>query len=294
MDDWLTLLVSSFLGFGLLGAILIYAERRLTSMPCPYCLEPIPKDVSKKGVPCPECEHPPERSDVFIESSGECSLCQSANPSVNLWDGQSYCESCVQEVSPSLIATSNDYMLSEDLPYETRTILKRAGWFYFRVILAWSLMWGVPLAITSGLADGLFVFGMWFLLGTPIVILWSIASSLSFPLANIRTMVWHGQLLIRMGTSLHVVPLRDCSWYEGVMSDTTVLKTGLFLRGPSLVIELPKRDFKEGNMLAVGCTPESREIWRAFLTIADVPVSYKQTTRTWFSQVFRRFRKKRT
>lgn len=283
--DWLTLLVSAFLGFGLLGAILIYAGRRLASMPCPYCLESIPKDVSKKGVPCPECEHPPERCDVIIEPNGECPLCQSANPSVDLWDGQSYCESCVQDVSPNLLATSDDYIFSEDLPFEIRGILTRAGWFYFRLILGWAFLWGIPVAITGGLADGLFIFGMWFLLRTPIVILWSIAASLSFPLANIRTMVWQNQLLIRMGTSLHAVPLQNCSWYEGEMSDTTVLKTGLFLRGPSLVIDLPKRDFKEGNNLAVGCTPEALEVWRAFLTIDNVPVGYKMTTRTWFLQV---------
>jgi len=294
MDSWLTMLLSAFIGFGLLGAVLVYVERRLTSVSCPHCFKSIPKDTLKKRVPCPECEHPLQDLDVETKPTGECSLCQSQNPNATLWDGHSYCESCVGDVSPALLPLADNYMLSEELPYQIRVIGKRACWLYLRFVGGLpALILGFPMAITGGLKDGLFIGGFLLSIGVPVALVWSLASSFSLPLMKLKTMIWRGQLILRMGTHLYVMPLNDCSWYEGVMSDITIWQHGHLLRGPSLVIELPKSEFPEGNRLVVGCTSDSLEIWRAFLTIAKVPVGYKKTPRTWFSQVFRRSRKKR-
>jgi len=86
-------------------------------------------------------------------------------------------------------------------------------------------------------------------------------------------MAWNRQLIIRIGTRLIVVPLADCKWREGKLSQMTLWSYAFLLRGSVLIVKLPKEKSKDGFLVAVGYTNETREIWKSFFEIAEVPQS---------------------
>jgi hypothetical protein len=190
--------------------------------------------------------------------------------------------------SPALLAAADQPLFSEELPYRVSDIAKRSIWHFFRAIAGFAALIGVPVAIFSGFADGVFIFGVLFLVGTPVILLFSLAASAALPLMRIKMIVWRGKFIVRTGTHMLVADLTDCSWREGRLSDLTIWNLDFLLRGPSLIVVLPKSISPDGNCVAVGCTLATLEIWRSFFTIARVPVVQDTLTPKSVSKVNRK------
>ena len=279
-------MLSAFLGIGTLASIFIYLSRRFSSVPCPHCFKSIPKDTHKYSVPCPECSSIISGPLVTAATPEECVQCKSTSRVTPLWDGNVYCRSCIVDQSPALLAAAHNDLYTETLPYRVGDLAKRALWYLLRLIGGFAAFFGLPMVITSGIADGAFLFGVLFLCGTPVILLWTMALSAALPLMRIKMTVWRGQMIVRVGTHLLVAPLADCSWRDGEMSELTIWKFGFLLRGPSIIVELPKSVSPDGNCVAVGCTSAALEIWRSFFTIAGVPVMPRKSKRSWFKKMF--------
>lgn len=288
MFGWLQMLIAAFVGFMALGAVLIYVSRRLSSAACPACFKSVPKNGLKLGMPCPECEHVASLETNARVLERQCRFCATDSNVTHLWDGQSYCRDCMCNVSTELWIAASKPVLSEDLPYETAEVAKRALWFYLRVVIGFSAFWGLLASIAAGLRDGAWFFGIWLMIGLPVCFLWTLATTVSFPLAKTKSMVWSGQFMVRIGTQLVVAPLTDISWRIGRMSQHTVSNGGFLMRGPSVIIELPNSTAGNENCVAVGCTPNELEVWRSFLTIADVRVASDKRKRNPLARLLRR------
>lgn len=238
-------------------------------------------------MPCPECEMLPAVSAVETVPKTECCLCGSRSQVAVLWDAKKYCDSCIRSVSTKLVAAASNRVLSEELPYNTSEICKRALWWTIRFVGAFAAFWGVMFAVAAGIRDGVWFFGVWLMCGLPVICLWTLAASIALSLMKTKTMIWNGTFMVRMGSHLLIAPLKDISWREGQMSQHTLSKFGHLLRGPSLIVELPESVAEDGNCVAVGCTAGSMEIWRSFFTIAGIPASDTKPKKGWFSNLFR-------
>ncbi len=239
----------------------------------------IPRDAEKLGLPCPECTQHLGAATDSAPATADCCLCQSTHTTTVLWDGNAYCHCCITAVSPALLAAALIPVLAEELPYRVPEIATRAFWYMVRLVVGFAAFWGVLAAIASGIRDGAWFFGIWLLCGIPVILLWTSAASIALPLMKTKTMAWRGKLIVRLGSGLLVAQLTDISWRDGVMSEHTIWKFSNLLRGPSLIVELPKSVSPEGNCVAVGCTPDAMEVWRAFFTISKVPIAQNTQSR---------------
>ena len=290
---FIVILVTFPVVVGGLVTLILLLSYRMSSRECPHCFRRIPKDALDKGVPCPECGTELAESDYAIPTdltNHPCRECGASIDCVELWDGETYCTTCVEKHSPQLLELVGSKQLTEDMPYSIGAVTLRMFLFGFAVIGGFATIVALPFAIGGNWQKALQFFGVILLIGSPVILLKTCAGAAAMPLMRLKVMAWNRQLIVRLGTSLLIAPLAECSWHEGKLSQMTVWKYAvLLLRGPALIVELPKETAKHGNRVAVGYTPETFDIWQSFFTIAGVPRTPPK--QSWWS---RRKRKKAT
>lgn len=274
-------LISYFLLFFLTvgggGTALLWLVWRIQTRDCPNCYQRIPKSLIERGLPCPVCgsilgegqtlgsEVAESNCTVCNTSLGDCEL-------LALWDGRHYCRNCLQATGLETTgAVDTGLVLSEDVPDSAISVAGRASILYLLLMSGFAGLIAILAGIFNGLLAALNVFGVLMLLSSPVVLLFTYASWLAMTMIRPRTTAWNGQLIIQSGPTVMVAPLAECYWAEGKASQTNVMKIGFFFRGNAIVVEVPARYARDGNRIAVGFTPETYELWKAFLTLARVP-----------------------
>jgi len=194
---------------------------------------------------------------------------------VCLWDGKSYCRSCVRDVSSHLLAAvEHSGVLSEQISVAPRDAVRdqlrlwavmgpliivgmlccaAANGQPFRDVVVLALVILVP-------AIALTTFGGWRNAA-------SVRGAIEVKDGNLT--VWHpvyGKVEWR---------LSDCRWYLGnVRAASSFIPRGVYLRRKIVVIECPlnlgKLPFTIWERVPCGLTPQTRIIWEAFLKLADV------------------------
>ncbi len=261
---------------GGMATLITWLSRRLSSTECPFCLRRIPKDTFKYCVPCPECGTEFSETntlDDIVDSTSSCAQCASSIDCIPLWDGKSYCSSCLEKQSPGLLQAAGPNQLGEAMPYSISVVAWRMFLFAFAAIGGFAMFIAVSVAIAGDWQMALQGFAIFLLIGSPFIILWTCGGAAAMPLMRLKVMAWNRQLIIRIGTRLIVVPLADCKWREGKLSQMTLWSYAFLLRGSVLIVKLPKEKSKDGFLVAVGYTNETREIWKSFFEIAEVPQS---------------------
>src|SRR5690606_8449198 len=92
---------------------------------------------------------------------------------------------------------------------------------------------------------------------------------------------WNGRFMARCSSRLVVAPFSDCTWREGCFSEMTAWKYASLFRRPAIVITFPTES-GGSEKVAVGLAPQFYELWKSFLTLADVPLTPpKRRQRFW-------------
>ena len=267
------------------ATLLSLLTRRFTSRECPQCLQRIPKSAFTNSVPCPECGAEltvSERTSPDFGSNSVCGKCGRSVGCVTLWDGKSYCAICIGEQSPQLLNAVAASMYAEVIPCSIGTLAWRM--FLFSVASIGSI--AGTMALLVGLLSGdwqnaLTGIAVILLLGLPVIVLFTAGGPLQLAFARFKVIAWNGLLIVRHDMRLLIAPLADCTWREGKQSQMTLHRYAFLMRGPALIVELPKTIAKEGNYVAVGCTDETREVWRSFFEICAIPHSPQK--KAWWS-----------
>lgn len=206
-----------------------------------------------------------------------CSSCGATTCSagfVRLWDGNTYCVQCIKAASPDLL----DHVRNHDVLEETfrYPALKLAGVWALFLAIGWSSIWLIfPLVtILGGKIDLLESIRAWALIsgfGLPIILVFSLAHAGGYALHRPTVSVDAGEVTVTQRGKSETVPLSQCEWYLGKISDMDLLQNTVILKKPALIVVLPPAEGREAREVAVGVNDGTRAIWQAFLTLAKAP-----------------------
>jgi hypothetical protein len=225
-----------------------------------------------------------------------CRKCGRSNPpyqTVRLWDGCDYCVDCVDAAHPEMAAIARRHRpLQDTMPWSAREVAAHCLWRTVRlgflcgcvlVALGWLLSseemrpaGRSAAALTVGIL-GLFTlvsmlagaFYYYFIVGT-------------FDSLRLTVSIWDGRLIIsnRMYGDGIDVPLSACDWHLGKVREGHLwwMRTGMcrwgYPRAPAIVLTFVSHEygwlFRSRNSVPVGYCDESRNLWQAFLELADV------------------------
>lgn len=244
---------------------------RCRTFTCPECSREVDRScLSKTAASCPYCfwraTAPKPRNGQPPE--GPCRRCGSRLHGRNwtlLWDGHSYCKECIDRAHPELFERAiADHEIVESMPrfraYMFRWFVVTGFGTLFLIVLLVGLVTGKSDA-AFWQASGAFVFGV-----GGFVTLFMALAALGQP--QIKVKVFDGELTVQVGYASNSFPLNECKWQWGSLSQMRNLiapdKTAVLIRLPGGYGRHKSRH------AAVGFTDESREIWQAFLKLADV------------------------
>ncbi len=263
-------------------------QRRLGSTECPHCFQRIPKDAFKHGLPCLECGAVLAEAQSRVDTSRlprACRKCVTGDDCLELWDGEVYCRNCIGKQSSRLLQAAESDQLGEEMSYSIPSIAWRMFLFAMATMIGFSTLVAVLLIVAGGGREAPGAFAVVLVISSPVIVMFTAGVSIALPLLRPKTIVWNRQLIVRLGSQLRVSSLAECRWYEGRMSQVNVWGSGFLLRGKALIVEIPNVKTGEGNRMAVGCTDESREIWKSFFELAEIP--QKRRKQSWWSSWFR-------
>ncbi|MCH8045827.1 MAG: hypothetical protein IID44_19115 [Planctomycetes bacterium] len=189
---------------------------------------------------------------------------------VPLWDGHDYCEQCVGDADPELVAYARSHdVIAETLERHlvrftkilvfvvlfvlavTMLCLVPTGWLF--VVLDW-----LPLMLTATC-----VVAFSAILSTVMFLFfWSegVSHRESFP----RTVsVQGGQVAVKSHETVESCPLSECRWYEGNSQEDQI--NWYLPKRQAILFDTPI------GIFAIGWTAEAYGFWKAFLTVAQIP-----------------------
>lgn len=160
--------------------------------------------------------------------------------------------------------------------------LKCAGTFAVSVIATWSLaLLFLPLTATrtEELLEAIQVWAGLTAMSVPVAAVFSLWTAASVARHRLTVSVAAGKLTVTGHGASLVIPLAQCEWYIGSISETNMLNYSernghgdiAFLQAPALIIRSRTTDEADTQRVAVGVTPEMRAVWQAFLKLARVP-----------------------
>jgi hypothetical protein len=193
---------------------------------------------------------------------------------IHLWDGHDYCRTCVETKSPRLARyAAEPPVLEETMPHSPWRIVWQNFVFYWASAMA---LFGT-IAFFAGLENGgirgglqgLLVVQLWIL---PVIVTFSFGIAVSFSLSRPTFTVREGEITVRTGCHWSTTcRLTDAAWFRGRSMQTNFLGRYLLPGGPRVLIVLPRGDEREDRLAPVGFSEFTRDVWTAFLTLADIP-----------------------
>ncbi len=216
---------------------------------------------------------------IKTTSAGACPGCgeklDGRHP-VHLWDGRDYCRECVQQASPALLNAAEAFHRPEE------TLTYSAWKVFHRISLTLAALFNAvfgSIAFFVGWQRGGVLEGAASLAVCAVFLLamaWLFAALHAWFFSIERPSVSVGQDTLRVvhgdeGSATY--RLSDCEWYIGALRDTDSIRDKAMWpdhlpRRPAVILVPPRSETGRRLCVAVGYTPETLEIWRAFLTLA--------------------------
>lgn len=193
-----------------------------------------------------------------------------------LWDNNWYCFRCVELASARLAERARDSDALVETVVPDRGWRLRGTWFYTVpafIALALCVVLGGLAGLVSGSVFVSLYLGAAFLCD----VLWMRPKHLrrAYPKS---LSVSQGVLTITTPAGQLRSPIVDCKWFEGRLWDT---EDGLVSKNQDAIVLLVRgRGTRNIRILACGSSVETREQWKAFLSLAGVP----ETTRSAFKR----------
>ena len=225
-----------------------------------------------------------------MQSDELCKHCSKTVPcgkTVLLWDGNFYCQACIDSVCPELW----DYARSHDVLEESAPFDKRAQWSNaFRLEALIVLFFGMMFAIGNYTRFG--PIGIVYGLGMAAIIC-SIQSAIQLPMF-VRmgrrmlptVVVKDGQIECYRGGEKaphsRELSISDAKWRVGKSRQDSGLRNTFVQRQVVVLLIFPlKGRFSFGtDRYACGWSDQMRRIWVGFLTLANVPSTAKRRPNT--------------
>ena len=206
----------------------------------------------------------------------KCSRPIHAENGVLLWDGGHYCRVCVEQTSPLLLQYALTHeSLQERMVYDWRAALR----YSLRIC-----------AIVAIFFWALFSLAMEFTLGGVVVALvGAVIVTLVAAMIQVPGLLWwtkraipsvavsEGNVTVARpnwkAVPAETHPLDRCQWYRGKSRQDSFLRSSIAPNGPAVILVFSVR--KWGllwfrHKIACGFSEEMREIWTAFLELAEV------------------------
>jgi hypothetical protein len=214
-------------------------------------------------------------------SDDVCKRCsQPCVPSdvVRLWDGCTYCEQCVKSASEPLLAYAKSHeTLEETAPFDRAAHWKRGlrmEAILFAIFVVPFAAYGIQQDGWRGLGMGVAVAGLIVALqGALQVPMFVWVGNISRPKVSVKD----GSISLRRitnGSPMHILALSGVRWRFGTSKQDSGLRNTFVPRQPVIILSVRRQlgVFRiTSARFACGWTPEMREIWTAFLTLAGVP-----------------------
>lgn len=268
-------LQSMLIGFGvpviICAAISVVLWYRTRSFVCPVCRKRIATDsLSLHEVRCCNCSWhlvavPHGTESMVSPIPATCQACSNSigQRAVRLWDGEHYCQSCVQQAAPGLAEyAAENVTLKETMPHTAWAVARR---FLCIVGLPMVAFFGIPFGLGGG-AEGFLVS---LLLTLPITFVFMAAATYGFTTNRTSVSVNDGLLTVRRGSVWsESYELASLEWFEGNISQMNLMKKGIMPSGPAVLLTLPREETEQEKFVAVGYDDASRARWKGFLTLA--------------------------
>lgn len=271
--DPITLAFLFPLMIGVLVTSAVFFAWRFSTVPCPCCHKRIPKDVIKNSVPCPECGEVTGEDSCDTSNTGAGNVCHKCNETTScrkLWDGESYCQSCLETFAPALLKHVEEKWYCEEANFSIKQVAQRILLFYIGIpgcLVTLTVIYECKGNLLCAL-QGTFLFLLFFL---PVISLILVASIAGMAMGRPKVILWNGKLIVHTGPQLLMTPLSNCQWREGLVAFDSNMKLAFLLPGNALLIQYKEDKYGPVTRIAVGFTPESNEIWRQLFTLAEIP-----------------------
>jgi hypothetical protein len=258
----LVILISFPLLLALFLCAAVFVIRRQVATTCPKCGARVPRaSAASVRMECPHCsvaQLPPP-----IRDGETCRACQTVldeNRGLRLWDGYSYCRKCVAARSENLVRAASG---TDRFQETTVSSPWRAARNSFLVLL---VVCNIPFGTFAFLGAGWQgLLGLQLLLG-PLCLVFAAAHAIGYSLRRPITEVYEGRLRVWSGTSsLADYALTDCQWFRGA-----AFYINPFIGDTGILILLPRDTWKPQGYAFLGGTPETRDLWEAFFTLAGI------------------------
>ena len=178
-----------------------------------------------------------------------------------LWDDNLYCRDCVEAACPGMSAYAAIHeKLEETMPYDRRGVTQSTWFVLLLVVLLFSAV--------SELDSVWMVVALLCLLAVLYIPLAHYLAKTTRLTANAQYGYLEYTYVTNGGTFRKVEFLRDCRWYIGRSYYLTSLDPVIWIRLPMI-----KFGWFRIYLIKVGCgwSRDTFRIWKAFLTLADVP-----------------------
>ncbi len=269
------ILLAGILATSATGAfVLVRLNRRMQSTMCPKCQRSVPIAVVERDGLCPFCaEASPPSAGVPEPGAPHCGRCGNVHALHTLWDGNLYCDSCINLGADETRLFDNPFVERLHLPWH------RA---FVRHLSELSALWAIGVAclgilaffLSSNVPTALKAASLFAGIGGVIATIFAAGRTLLCVVTPAEVLVARGWISVIDGTSAYGVSIRDCHWHDGRLGQSSFGNVPRSEKSPCIILSA-ERDATDGKnapmQIPVGTTPESRKLWNHFIRIVSLP-----------------------
>lgn len=213
----------------------------------------------------------------MTNTCAKCSRPLADQPAVDLWDGKRYCRDCVAAASPLLLSCVDQFStLGENIQANRREVVRDSAVTTF---LAAAFLTFLTMVIADDLEE-LAGYGLVMsTIGLALILFYLVVEWFGARSVRGRVELANGEFVVNHPNfGCESFKLRNGTWRVGKTRDAPFFFRGVRLRRQIVILEFPL-DYPmlwvKRIRIPCGLTDEMREVWQAFLTLADVPQGAK-------------------
>jgi hypothetical protein len=185
-----------------------------------------------------------------------------------LWDGHTYCRTCVERAGAELAAYAREHSILRDNPAAPPGPAARKT--FLLLWLSASVVFG-PLAVIvvyqeHGFDGALSVVLLLQFLSLPVAALWAVGAYRLFKRTDWSLEIDEG--VVRIHRTPHHILLRDCEWFVG--NATRATRPPFLPRVDAVLLTVHAKGMPDEDVIVASMNPAKILVWIQFLTLAGL------------------------